>query len=808
MKYSYDWLKELSKTKLSPEKVAENITAHSFEVDNWKMVENKLDKVVVGKILEIGKHPNADRLQIVKVDVGRAISPSLLTSLPEGESKSMNGLLIVCGAHNIAVGDKVPVALVGAKLPGGEIKEMEVRGVKSFGMLCAEDELGIGDDHSGIMILDPGAKIGAKVLDFEDAVMDIKVLPDRAHDALSHIGMAREVAAIEGRNPEPRGVQGAMRALQRFAKSEKLKLEIRDKHLCPRYVGAVLENVEIKPSPLWLKQRLLVCGVRPINNIVDATNYVMLETGQPLHAFDYKEIGGAKIVVRRAKNGEEIKLLDETIKKLTEDDLVIADERRALAIAGVMGGEDSGISEATKTIVLESANFDAASIRKTRMRHGLKTEASDRFEKDIDPNLAEKTMVRIIELVKELAGGQLEGVVDSYPKKIKAWKIKLDLERVDNLLGEKISKVKVVNILESLGIQVGKNLECTIPTRRLDLRSQENLMEEIGRIYGYEKIRSQAPHIKLAPPVANEKRMFERRVKEILAGIGFDEVYNYSFYSARDAELAQVGAIRHLELQNPMNPDQALMRVSLLPNLLKNVRENLKNFGDIHIFEIGKIYLSDGKALPEEKRMLAGAIVLEGNSKQPAASFFEAKGMLDVLLQRLRLDDYYFDSFDVSAQNTLSTLWHSGRTAELKSEEGNVEFGIAGEINPLVLSDFDIHKRVVMFEIDLDKLQKISEAEREFQPISKFPVVSRDISMLAESDVRVDDILKNIQTAGGDLVLDTDLFDIFEKDDKNSFAFHIVFGASDRTLEHQEIDGLMQKIISSLEKELGLEVRK
>jgi len=678
MKYSYNWLKELSKTKLSPEKMAENITMHSFEVE------------------ELGKVPEAN-----------------------------------------------------------------------------------------------------------DIFLEIKVLPNRAHDALAHANMAREIAAAEGKKLI---LDFDKLNLQRAAKSKKLKLEIRDKHLCPRYIGAVMENVEIKDSPDWIKNRLIACGLRPINNVVDVTNYVMLEIGQPLHAFDLLKVKDAKIIVRRAKEGEEIILLDGETRKLTSEDLVIADSEKALALAGVKGGKEAEISKNTKAIILESANFNATAIRKTRMRQNLKTDASDRFEKDIDPNLAEKAMARVIELVKETAGGKLEGVADEYPKKIKPWKIKLNLDSVDSLLGEKIPKAKVISILESLGLKVSKSLECIIPTGRIDLKTQEDLIEDVGRIYGYTRIRPQAPHIKLAPPVANEKRLFERRVKEILAGIGFDEVYNYSFYSQRDAELAQVGAIKHLELQNPMNPDQALMRVSLIPGILKNVRENLKNFGEVYIFESGKVHWPNSGVLPEEKRMLTGAVILENDRK--AESFFQTKGLVNVLLERLRLDDWYYDQFEVSAKNTMSTLWHNGRTAELKTEEGNIEFGIVGEINPIVLADFDIHKRVAMFEIDLDKLQKISETEREYQAISKFPVVSRDISMLAENIVRVSDILKNVQTAGGDLVLDVDLFDIFEKDGKNSFAFHIVFGAPDRTLEHQEVDQLMQKIISSLEKELGLEVRK
>jgi phenylalanyl-tRNA synthetase beta chain len=433
-------------------------------------------------------------------------------------------------------------------------------------------------------------------------------------------------------------------------------------------------------------------------------------------------------------------------------------------------------------------------------------------------------MARVIKLVEEIASGKLEGVIDLYPKKTKSWKIKLDLEYMIRLLGENVPVNKVKSILESLDLKISKKqkskkfLEIEIPTQRIDLQTQEDLIEEIGRIYGYEKIRPQAPHIKLDYPMKNEKRMFERSLKNILTGMGFDEVYNYSFYSARDAELAELGPVEHLELQNPMSPEQALIRVSLVPGILKNVRENLKNFEELHIFEIGKVYWPNKNVLPEERRMLIGAVV-QKEPKDPAKPgnygaskrnmlFYEAKSFVDSMLEKIGMDEWFYDEFEVSAKETSNALWHGGRVAEIRTEEGQSEFGIVGEISPLILSNFDIHKRVAMFEIDLDKLQKISETEREYQPISKFPTVARDISMLAENGVLVDDILENIQKSGGDLVQDVDLFDIFEKDGRNSFAFHIVFGASDRTLEHQEIDGLMQKIISSLEKDLGVEVRK
>lgn len=673
-----------------------------------------------------------------------------------------------------------------------------------------------------------------------DTFIDIDVLANRGHDALSHVGMAREICALEGKTLKYKFSKLQFKKGSTLnQKRLNLSVNIKDRNLCSRYIGAIMENVEIKDSLQWMKDLLEVYGINSINNIVDATNYVMLELGQPLHAFDFDKIKdelriknneSIKIIVRRARSGEKIKLLDGDEKELSKDDLVIADSSKALAIAGIKGGLDAGITNSTKTVILESASFNAVNIRKSRTRLGLKTDSSDRFEKEIDPNLAETAMARLIEILS--AGRQMRGkvvdVADNYPKKVLPWKIKLDLNYVNKLLGENIPKDTVVKILKSLGLLVtsyGLRVTVTIPTFRIDLKTQEDLIEEIGRIYGYENISSQAPVAYVKPAKVNEDRLFEREVKNILAGNGFSEVYNYSFYSAHNAELAQLGTIKHLELENPMNSSQAWLRISLIPNILKNIIENLKNFNEFNIFEIGRAYYPsyaktsaskpNKSVLPEEKNRLVGAVILEAKNKKlkvksiKATEFYTAKGYMDALLQKLGILDYYYDDFNASPVDTFVALWHQGRSAEIKIKGSGKKIGYIGEINPLILTEFDIHQRVAMFEIDMAKLKEISESEREYKPISKYPAVERDISMIAKENIRVNDILYNIQTSGGNLVLDVDLFDIYDfEDNTSSYAFHIIFGSEGRTLKSEEVDKLMQKITSNLEKDLGVKVRK
>lgn len=832
----------------------------AFEVEGIEKVGADLAQVVVGEILKIEKHPNADKLSIAKVDVG--------------EKKPRQ---IVFGQMaKIEVGFKTPVALAPTILPGNkEIKKAELRGVLSEGMLCLDQELGLSKEGISITFFDKSIKNGTPVgvaMELDDALISIDVLANRAHDALSYVGMAREICALEGRKFDYKFAK--LPKLKRRGSVSSLRVDVQDEKICPRYIGAILEKVEIKESPAWAKSVLRKAGLKPINNVVDATNYVMLELGQPTHAFDFDKIKSMEIpisksqspnklqttnhkprtidiVVRRAKKDEEIKLLDGSVKKLTAEDLVIADSAKAIALAGIMGGLDSGITNETKTIILEAANFDQVSIRKSRIRLGLGTDASARFEKGLDPNLAELAIARIIEILSEF-GGEVADIKDIYPKKLKPWKIVLDAKYISRLLGETIAVKKITDILKSLELRIMKyelskgKITVEVPTFRRDLRTQEDLIEEIGRIYGYEKIKARAAHVAIQPAKVNEERIFEREVKNILAGNGFLELYNYSFYSRRDAGLCELGAIKHLELQNPMNPDQELLRVSLIPNILKNIRENLKRFDELHFFEIGKVYwparndtpfnkigedlnLSkeikestgstrhsvagglNGGILPEEKKILVAAIVFEERIKNEEISkslFFEAKGYADNLLAKLGVEDQYYSDFNGSPIETFSALWHEGRRAEIRIEGQDEAIGYLGEINPLVLVNFDIHKRVAMLEIDLEKLRKVTEGEREYAPMRIYPAMTRDISMISGGDIRVDDILEVMQKAGGNLLLDADLFDIFDKDGKTSYAFRIIFGADDRTLKSEEVDVLMEKISADLEKHLGVKIRK
>ena len=649
-----------------------------------------------------------------------------------------------------------------------------------------------------------------------DSIVEIKVLPDRAHDCLSYVGVAREMAVLEGKKLDYdfdglKLTNKPANSKQIKANKDELKIEIKDKKLCPRYIGAVMTGIEIKDSPDWMKKRLEASGLRAINNVVDATNYVMLELGQPLHAFDFYKLTNTermkanenelRIVVRKARAGEKIELLDGVMKELTAGDLLITDGDNPLAIAGIKGGKLAEIDENTKTVVLESANFDAVNIRKTRMRLGLKTDSSDRFEKDIDPNLTEKAMARLIEIIEHIAGGKLQEIKDNYPEPVKPWKIKLDSTYANKLLGEFILVKDMVKILELLGIKAeeGKIIECVIPTYRIDLKTQEDLIEEIGRIWGYEKVKEQPIISQIIPAKPNEQVFFERKAQDILVGLGFDEVYNYSFYSQSDADKCGLDGIKHLELANPMNPDQKYMRSTLVPEILKNIHENLKYFKNIKIFEEGRAYVTNNNKT-EEKRLLAMALVL--NQDKKAETFFSLKGAVEDLFEKLGIEKYEF----LKVEKNPPKLCHPERGIEIKS--GEKRLGLFGEINPQVLAGYKIKNRVAIAEFDLEALRKAVLGQKIYEPLGKYPTVTRDISLLAKEGIAVAQITEVIKKSGGNMVLNTELFDVFQKDGQNSLAFHIEFGLKDKTLESAEVDNAVEKIIGELEKKFQVRIRK
>lgn len=644
----------------------------------------------------------------------------------------------------------------------------------------------------------------------KDWILDIDVLPNRAPDCFSHLGIAREISALLSFKFQ---VSSSKLAEDKNLKAKNfITLQVKDKVACPRYTARVLSDIKVDSSPKWMQERLKVCGLRPVNNIVDIANYVMLETGQPLHAFDLDKISHPpsgrvpEIIVRKAKTGEKIITLDGEIYDLDKDILIIADSKTPLAIAGIKGGKKAEIDKKTKIVVLESANFNQRVIRTGSKKIDLKTDASWRFEHGIDPNLTELAINRAASLIEEIAGGEIaQGLVDFYPKKVFPKRIKLDLDDVEGLLGVKISQKEIKNILKRLNFKIIKSLAgqifVQISTLRLDISLPEDLIEEIGRIYGYQKIPSILPMAALIPPERNLDIFWEDMVKNILKEARFSEVYNYSFISQKEIGIYQLNQHKSavLEIENPISADFQYLRPSLIPNLLKNVKENQKFFSEIKIFELGKVF-KDKNA--EEKRMLTG--VMTGDV------FFEVKGILDLLLNKLGISNIWYDEYRPTPEESKISIWKTKKCAEIKVN--GEEIGFLGEISSRVLDELKIDEKVVIFDIDFDKLQKLASEEMIYQPISRYPAAVRDIAVLVPALIRVEEVLNKIYDAGGELIRDVDLFDIYEGEElpggKKNLAFHIIYQAKDRTLSSKEIDEIQQKIIRTLEAQPGWEVRK
>ena len=615
----------------------------------------------------------------------------------------------------------------------------------------------------------------------KDYLLDVDVLPNRAHDCLSHQGIAREIGAITGvpslfgKKPQQAKESKSLRV------SDFLKVEVKDKNLCPRYTVRMAIDVDVKPSPKWIQERLKICGLKSVNNIVDIANYVMLETGQPLHAFDFDKIQGGILKVRRAKKGEKITTLDDENYDLDEDILVIADKENPVCIAGIKGGKSPEIDRKTKRIVLEAANFSPQITRQASKQLKLRTDASWRFENQIDVNLTEGAIDMAAYLIQKIAGGKvLNGLIDVYPKKVRPRKIGLDIEKVKSLLGVEISKKEIVRILESLSFKIqnpkSKILDVIVPTYRLDISIPEDLIEEIGRIYGFEKIPSRLPEASIIPPQRNEDLVYQNKIKDILVNLGFSEVYNYSFVDEKEIELYQTKPSL-VEVANPVSQEQKYLRPSLILNLLKNVRENKKYFEEVRLFEIGRVFEKDKNKVIEKKKL--GAVLFP-------ADFYYLKGIIETLLNKLRISDVWYD--DKLEKDNLKRA---------KVKVGNVLLGWLGDS---------------IFELDFSKLVELATEERIYLPPSKYPAIIRDIALLVDPGTKIIEVLNLIHAAGGPLIKDIDLFDMYEGEEipegKKSLAFHIIYQSNDRTLTDKEINKLQEKIIKTLEEEKGWEVRR
>ena len=800
MKTSIEWLQEYSDIDVDSVKLGDILTMTGSKVETIDMLGNDIKNVVVGKILEIEKHPDADKLVVTKVDVGN------------------EKLQIVTGANNIKVGDIVPIAKDGSELPGGvKIKKGALRGIDSCGMMCSVGELNLnladypGQIEHGIMILDPKLEkdIGkdiVEVLNLREDIIDFEITPNRP-DCLSIEGLGRETAVSLGKEfKNPRKNIDELNVPDK-KEIEGLTVDILAPDLCYRYIARVVKDVKIAPSPEWMVRRLKACGVRSINNIVDITNYVMLEMGQPMHAFDINSIEGKHITVRRAKNGEKITTLDEQERELDENNLVIADEKKAVAIAGVMGGLNSEIEEDTKTVVFESAVFNGGSVRKTAKKVGLRTESSSRFEKGLSAENALRAINRAVELVEILGAGKVvDGKIDIYPTKQKINKIKLDVQRINNLLGTNISKQEMIDILEKLEIKVEDDV-ATAPYFRMDLEFVADLAEEVVRFYGYDKLETTLIKADTTLGVRNKEQNIAKKVKEVLVNSGLSEIYTYGFVSEKDLEKSKIDEnIKKyaITIQNPLSEEYKLMRPSTVPSMLQTlaINANKKN-PSAKLFDLSRNYKNIKNEVESGEVPLQEEILTIGMYGEDV-DFYTIKGIIENILEMISVNRYDIE------KETKNESYHPGRCANLKV--GTDVIATFGEVHPEVLENYEIGKRAYLAEINITKLVKYSRANKKYVEVPKFPAVERDIAVIVDEKVEVGQIEKIVTKKAKKLLESMKLFDIYRSEklgeNKKSVAYSLIFRDKNKTLSDEEINSTMEVIISELEKTLGAELRK
>ena len=840
MLLSLDWLKEFVKLPrtLTPQDLAAKLTYHTVEVEKIINQAEQFRQVVVGKILKVEKHPNADRLQLAQVSIGA------------------KELSIVCGAPNIEAGQKVPVALIGAALPasparsaeadarraggpnGAVIQAAEVRGVKSEGMLCAPDELGLGSDHSGILILDKNAKVGeplAKTLGLNQVVIEVdnKSLSNRP-DLWSHQGMAREIAAIYNEKFTP--YEANKKIISKVEIKNKLEVKVENFELCPRYLAIVVEGIKIEPSPEWLQKRLVAVGARPINNLVDITNYVMFELGQPLHAFDASRISANQamnkreliIVVRKAKEGEIIETLDGEKRKLNSDTLVIANAQKLLAIAGIMGGASSEISSDTSSVIIEAANFNFNSIRKTSQKLGLRTESSMRFEKGLDRNLAEAGLLRAVELIKKLCPQAKIAceLIDHQATKPETKQLELNLLWLEHLLGIAIKPGRINQILTSLGFMVkekDKGLTVTVPSWRAtrDIEGVEDLAEEVARIYGYDNIPSSLPLVRMRPPELQFEGQLIRKIKIFLVGgAAMTEVYNYSFVGEEQLKKLLIDFKTHLALANPLASNQTLLRQSLVPNLLENIKTNQPRYNEIALFEIGSVFFSSegeelkdnsgGGRLPYQEKRLGLVIATDG----PLRSSGSEANKNDLFRQMKGVVEYLFENFGLSIEwrgSEVAPAWAEGQTSA-EIIVGGKMLGTVNMLNAKIGKASGLKKSAALAEISLPQLSLVINrmTARQFEEFEKYPPLTRDLAFVVDAKILYSDIRREIASIS-ELIARVEFFDVYQGGKlgaKNkSLAFHIIYQAPDRTLTSAEVDEVEKGIVKRLEEKFGAKIR-
>ncbi|HSG31505.1 MAG TPA: phenylalanine--tRNA ligase subunit beta [Thermodesulfobacteriota bacterium] len=803
MLITLNWLKDFIDIKEDPYDLAEILTNAGLEVESVTPLASGLDNIVVAKILKIRAHPDASRLVICDVTDG---------------STDYN---IVCGAKNMKDGDIVALAKIGAKLPktakfpdGIKIKKSKIRGEVSEGMLCAENEIGLGEDSEGIMILtDENPSLGSTIVEalgLDDWVFEIGVTPNRP-DCLSVLGVARQLSAVVNRK-----IKYPENSYEVFdiKENSNLRVEIKDEDRCPRYTGRYIDNLEIRKSPWWLRQRLQACGVRAINNVVDITNYVMLEYGHPLHAFDAKFLEGLKVIVRTAKQDEKINTLDKNERELTPDDLLICDASKPIAIAGVMGGENSEVSDSTTSLVLECAYFDPTTVRKTSKRLKLSTESSYRFERGLDPQSIDMVVDRTSYLLSALASGRVnKAIVDVYPKKAKPILINLNTQNLNSAVGINLSNSEIESILNSMDVEIegsdGNIVNCRVPTYRVDLTREIDLIEDIAIIYGYNSVPFTLPQVSVKSDI-NTKGNFSsvREIKKFLAGSGFSEVINYSFSDPGALQMFSKKA--GIDLVNPLTTEQSCMRTSIIQSVLDNYKRNLNNQAvDIKLFEISRTYEKTKNGMEENLKLCIAASVENDNElwDKRKYDFFDLKNLLINLISFLRLDG----RVDLEADASSIIFVHPGKSALIMSD--GFEIGYLGYLHPDFLSSLDIDTDVIISEIDLSALLETQKQNvSKFTPIPRFPYTKRDLSLVVDSSISVKRILEEIKKTENELIENVKIFDVYSEGDlaktgQKSVSISLIIRSKETTLTDEQANLVQSSIFDKLSESLDARMR-
>ncbi|UKN01723.1 phenylalanine--tRNA ligase subunit beta [Paracrocinitomix mangrovi] len=810
MKISLNWLKQYIDTNLEPQEIARILTDTGLEVEGIEKIETiqgGLEGVVIGEVKSKEKHPDADRLNVTTVDIGT------------GEL-----LQIVCGAPNVATGQKVVVATVGCTLfpepdKAFKIKKSKIRGVESFGMICAEDELGLGDDHDGIMVLDENAVIGTPAKQFfnveSDYLIEIGLTPNRS-DAMGHIGVARDLKAFLNFHNKANINLNVPHPIQAKSNSNGINITVEDYDACPRYAGAVLTNIKIAPSPSWLQNRLLSIGLKPINNIVDITNFVMFETGNPLHAFDLSVVNG-NVIVRKARKGEKLVTLDEVERELNTEDLMICNENGAMCIGGVYGGLHSGVQENTNAIFLEAAYFNPVTVRKTAKRHGLSTDSSFRFERGVDPNNVINAMNRAISLIVEITGAELGQTYDLYPTEIEQQKVQFKCDRIRSLIGVDITDDQICSILKELDIQTekkGELIEASIPTYRVDVTREADIAEEVLRIYGFNNVPIPAKLNSSITPRANDNNeVIYNLIADLLANRGFYEIMNNSLSSSSiwdQIKTTSFSPDKDVKILNPLSNELDVMRQTLLFGGLKSIEHNQnRQHADLKFFEFGNDYrFNADKELKYPQRKKLG-IWVTGNktaenwtNAQVEADFFYLKGIVEAILTKLGI----FKNPMISS--SLNDLYEDGINYAI-AKKSVVD---VGWIRKDVLKAFGIKKPVFYANFDWQVIEDICVINNvKAKAIPKTHYVRRDFSLLLDKKVTFLEINALSKEVDNKILRKVGLFDVYEGKnlpaDKKSYAVKFIFQDDEKTLKDQQVDAIMDKIRNKLETALGAELR-